>query len=705
MVGGVACELPGMPEPYVLARHVAAGETVITRGPYVIARYETADIGMRNVHVVSLTEAGHSGIEVAACLGLSAVYVSMLRGRARNEGSAGLLRKRGRNPKLSAGEVGRARVWSRAGVSNVKIGERLGVHPGTVGRALGRSTPAPTAVQDALDGTGEEAVIPDNDAAATLEPGPDAVPAPAPAAEVAGEVRVAAVGERSSRYAGAMLLHPFLEAFGAAGVFAAAGGGRSARYGDVGVLTAATFGFALGARTVEGMKHLARADAGALVGFSMIPELRTLRPRLGVIADGTDPLALQRVFAKALVGADERAQQVFFVDDHFVAYSGARPLAKGWNTKRRHAQRGQDDTFIVDLSGRAICFASGEPSGLSKTMPGVLTQLRAVCGPQARLLLGFDRGGSYPGCFTKLRDAGTDWVTYRRGPLTEPAVPPRWSWFNLDGRRHTYRIADETIELDDYGPARQLSVYEHHKLVFQILTSDTTATTARLTHLLRCRWRIENAFKYLTEHHGIDTLCDYTMTIAPDTSERKNPARTAATATLRTAEAALADAERARGKALAAPGADHPATTIRHLRDQIVYTQDDVTAAKQALKGIPANLPANQIDPTARRATPRSGRRHLQMVLRLLAYNAEHELARRLNTYLADPDEYRAITRNLLHQNGRIDYQPDTITVTINRPDQPRIARALTHLTNELNATKPHMLNDPRPINYQIATT
>jgi hypothetical protein len=501
-----------------------------------------------------------------------------------------------------------------------------------------------------------------------------------------------------------MLLWPFLAELGAGEVFSAVAGPGAGRYGDMAVLGAVTLGFALGAGTVEGMKHLARADAGALVGVAAMPELRTLRPRLGAIADRVDALALQRTFANALVAAgDERAQQVFFVDDHFVAYSGARPVAKGWNTKRRHAQRGYDNTVVVDLAGRAICFDSGEPSGLSVTMPPVLDQLRQVSGPDARLLVGFDRGGAYPKTFTKLRDAGIDWVTYRRAPLVAATGATKVSWFNLDGRRHTYRIADETVHLADYGQARQVSVYEHGKVVFQVLTSDTTATAARLVHLLRCRWRIENAFKYLTAHHGIDSLCDYTMTIGPDTAAVRNPDRTAALAALRAGEAALAAAQRELGQARAtATGDTDYLATIGRLRDKVSSAEDDVTDAKTALKAIPAELPANEINPTATRATPRSERRHLQMVLRLLAYNAETVLARRLNTYLTDPDEYRAITRHLLHQSGNIHYTPTGITVTLDPPNQPRVARALTLLADELNQTTTRMPGDPRHITYQI---
>ena len=63
-----------------------------------------------------------------------------------------------------------------------------------------------------------------------------------------------------------------------------------------------------------------------------------------------------------MLAADAPGLGLYFVDDHFVPYAGAKPVGKGWNTKRRHAQRGRDDTLVTDYHGRAVCFASGEPS-------------------------------------------------------------------------------------------------------------------------------------------------------------------------------------------------------------------------------------------------------------------------------------------------------------------------------------------------------
>jgi hypothetical protein len=128
-----------------------------------------------------------------------------------------------------------------------------------------------------------------------------------------------------------------------------------------------------------------------------------------------------------------------------------------------------------------------------------------------------------------------------------------------------------------------------------------------------------------------------------------------------------------------------------------------VAAAKTALRPIPAKLPATELDPNAKRARPHLARRSLQMVLRLLAFNAEAWLAEHLNAYLTDPDEYRAITRKLLQHTGQLDYTTKQINIILDRPDSPRVARALDLLTDELNNTTTRLPGDPHPLTYRVA--
>ncbi|HSO55952.1 MAG TPA: transposase, partial [Actinomycetes bacterium] len=477
------------------------------------------------------------------------------------------------------------------------------------------------------------------------------------------------------------------------------------RCDDVALLTATSVAFALGVGSVEATKHLIRDQIGPLAGLDRLPELRTLRPRLAELAEACDPLALQTDLARAMLNAQAPLLGLYFVDDHFVPYEGAKPVGKGYNTKRRHAQKGLADTLVTDYHGRAVCFVSGPPSGLTKTLPAALSELRRVTG-DAKIMLGFDRGGSYAQVFTHCRDHDVDWITYRRGTLADTTTAPRRYW-RVDGagRAEAVTLADEMITIKDYGPARQLTLFEHDQPVLQVLTSDLTAPAAALLAWLRCRWRIENVFKYLTAHHGMDWLCHYEADLAPDTTPIDNPARKQARDAVKRAETTLADAQRALTRLLRSDA------TVAEINAAIPAAQTAIdtaeaalTNAKSQLKTVPAKIPANQHNPQAQRAILRTQRRSLQMVLRLLAFNAEQWLADRLNAYLADNDEYRATLRHLLHLGGRITYTPKSITVALDPPPTPKITRALRLLLDELNATPPRIPGDNRPITYKIKT-
>src|SRR5512144_2559829 len=535
--------MPG-PEPLRLMTH--QGETVVLSGRRVLFRFMVADIGMRRLAMVALTQAGQSVKAVAQAFEVHPNYLSTLRKTAREEGSAGLVKVQGRPVKLTGAQREQAREWAEQGVTGQEIARRLQVSDSLIGRLVGAGRRAPQPVQDEFPddtdtGTGTDVAGPDDtdgagpddtdgagpddidgagtddtDGAGTNDTGPDDTdgtgtevagagvadrePPEPVAAEpavvepgdglggaVAGSSRLGAAGVEC-RYAGAMLLHAFYDRVGAAAVFAPLTGAgpapaRSRRFDDVALLTATSVAFALGVGSVEATKHLLRDQIGPLAGLDRLPELRTLRPRLGELAEACDPLALQTDLATAMINAEAPLLGLYFVDDHFVPYEGAKPVGKGYNTKRRTAQKGLADTLVTDYHGRAVCFVSGPPSGLTKTLPAALTELRRVTG-DAKIMLGFDRGGSYAQVFRHCRDHDVDWITYRRGTLADTTTAPRRYWrVDGDGRAEAVTLADEMITIKDYGPARQLTLFEHDQPVLQVLTSDLHAPAAALLAL------------------------------------------------------------------------------------------------------------------------------------------------------------------------------------------------------------------------------
>lgn len=717
-----------MPAPELLRLLTHEGEAVVLSGRWVLFRFAVEDTGMRRLAMVALTEAGHAVKTVAQVFGVHPNYLSTLRKTAREQGSNGLVKAMGRPVKLSPAQLRQAQRWAGQGLSGQEIARRLQVSDTMISRLVGGRRTMPEPVQDELPGTelpGTDVELPEPVVAEPELPElPEPVvpePADAPCGPVVAEhedrlaapvVGLSRLGQATvhSRYAGAMMLHAFFHRVGAHTLFAPLAGADpvsapSRRFDDVALLTATAVAFALGVGSVEATKHLIRNQIGPLAGLDRLPELRTLRPRLGELAQACDPLRLQADLAAAMITAEAPLLGLYFVDDHFVPYEGAKPVGKGYNTKRRHAQKGLADTLVTDYHGRAVCFISGPPSGLTKTLPTALAELRKVTG-EAKIMLGFDRGGAYPSVFRHCRDADVDWITYRRGELAATTAVPRRYWrVDTTGRAEHVMLADEMVTINDYGPARQLTLFERDRPVLQVLTSDLTAPAAALLAWLRCRWRIENVFKYLTAHHGIDWLCHYGAEIIPDTALIDNPARKRARTAVTHAQSTLTDAQRALTQLLRsnAPVTEIN-TAIPAAQTAIDNAEAALTRATDTLKTIPAKIPANQHDPNATRAILRTQRRSLQMVLRLLAFNAEQWLASQLNAYLADNNDYRATLRHLLHLNGQITYTTKTITVTLDTPATPKINRALRLLLDELNTTPPRIPGDHRPITYKIKT-
>jgi Transposase protein len=719
--------LEGMPDAADLRVLRSDGVTWVFAGKTALFRFADGDSAMRNVAVAALRQIGFSGTRVAAALGLTTNYVATLHQRAQRDGTAGLVRPRGRPRTVSVQDWEQARAWRAAGVRDAEIARRLGVQQSTVLRRLGPvrvhgelPLPAPVqgelALEDAADlgpagmagredqRPGPEAgTVPEQDAREPEQPGPALRPEPGVVPPgFAGTARAAGGSGVFSRYAGAMLLHAYP---GQAGEILPEASGDAR---DAALLSAVSMCFALGAATAEQVKHLAPAEAGPLAGLAALPSLRTLRPALAAIADAADPLKLQAAFAAAMLAASPQTSGVYYVDDHFVPYAGAKPVGKGWNNKRGRAEKGRADTHVTTHDGRAVCFVTGEPSGLSVTLPKALAELKKTVPAGTRIMLGFDRGGAYPAVFARCREQGVHWVTYRRAPLAAPAMLPVLTVITVNGRTRTTAWTDEEVQLKDYGEARQITLFEHGRVVLQVLTSDFEACPAALLGWLKPRWREENYLKYAAAHYGIDAICDYAADIQANTKITDNPARKDANAAVRESEKNLAAAQRGLAVMLADPAitpAVKNARLIPAAEREIAAARHQLGAAKKARDGIPAKLPASQIDPQAQVALLRTGRRGLQMVLRLLAHNAEHWLSGQLNAYLRDDDEYRAITRQTIIRGtaGHIAFAPETITVTLQRPAEPRVARALALLTDQINAVPPRMPGDTRPITYQLA--
>src|SRR5207342_3475983 len=183
--------LEGVPEAADLRVLRSGGVTRVFAGKTALFRFADGDAAMRNIAVAALRQIGFPGTQVAAALGLTTNYVATLHQRAQREGTAGLVRPRGRPRTVTEQDWEQARAWRAAGVRDAEIARRLGVQQSTVLRRLGPAQvqgelpledaadpgPAGTAGRDQRPGPEAEAV-PEQDGQGPEQPEPALRPEP-----------------------------------------------------------------------------------------------------------------------------------------------------------------------------------------------------------------------------------------------------------------------------------------------------------------------------------------------------------------------------------------------------------------------------------------------------------------------------------------------------------------------------------------------
>ena len=706
---------------------LAAGDhrTVFLNG-HLIARFACGDRGTERMVVTQLADVlPLADRDIARAFDLHPVTLSRLRGQLQHGGAAALMPRRTgpKGPsKMTARLAAQCRQLRREGQSVRAIAARVS-RPGrtishvTVAALFKGAAPAaePTLQPLALE-------------SASVEPRPGSAPAPETAPEPAspGLAPAATTGEapaapptaaltepRISRYAGGLLLCAALARVDLWGVFRrlAATVGPARQYGWAQTVAAIVWGFALRFRSIEDLKHVLRADLGVLLGTAQAPTVVALRHKIQALVESVDPAAVSRALFQRYLALEPVWEGFYYVDGHFCPYYGEHPTPKGWNAKRRLATPGHTDVYLHDARGRALFFFS-QPlnDSLGRALPTAVAEIRQAHGPGPFTLV-FDRGGFSAEAFRFLNAEGIGFLTYLKGRKARrrfPAARFHSGWFAFEGQRHVYRLFEKQTRVGRAGTMRTILFLGDDDQQIPVLTNLARAKPAKVIHCLRLRWRQENSFKYLTEHYAIDQIIQYGAD--PETQERQvgNPKRTALKEEIRRVTQEIQGLEAHVGRALEAnPERQRPTARgvkIAHarLRRTIAQRQQVLTRLEHRLRRTPGKIDAAAIGKT--RSLLREDRRLVVNALKIAAYNAERLSALRFNQYYRSSKDVFSVFRALLHLPGVVrPTDGDHLEVCLQRPDSPKIARALEDWLGELNQDPPRLLGDGPILHFTLS--
>jgi transposase-like protein len=458
-------------------------------------------------------------------------------------------------------------------------------------------------------------------------------------------------------------------------------------------------------RRPEGLRQVPPGELGKVVGLDRVPEVRTLRQKIALLANHGTPHQWMRELSRSWMEADPQEAGYLYVDGHVRVYHGTGTLLpRRYVSRERLCLRGTTDYWINDALGRPFFVISkAVTEGLAATLleeivPELLASVPAqpsdeqlVANPLLhRFVVVFDREGSFYRLLSKLWEKRIGAITYRKAVKdlwpqsefaeTEVSVP--------GGGTTCMKLASRSTTLSA-GEA-SLPVLEIRRLT---QTGHQTAliTTARLlasplvAGRIFSRWCQENFFGYMMQHYDIDGLVQYGAEDIPGTVQVVNPV-------WRTLDKSVQNHTRQIRTLLAQLGA----ATLQNTGDDIQWRAEqladiqrleaDTGALRLQRRNTPKKVPLDSLPQSQRPQQLLPLGKMLTDTIKMIAYRAETALVGLLRPHLAKEEEARALVRELLVSSA--DLQPDdqanTLTVRIHPMACPAHDRAISALLADL---------------------
>ncbi|MGH8938024.1 MAG: putative transposase, partial [Actinomycetes bacterium] len=263
-----------------------------------------------------------------------------------------------------------------------------------------------------------------------------------------------------------------------------------------------------------------------MVGSGRAPAVKTLRRKLAELDAQDKPSDFGVALARRWVEGGIVATAYLYVDGHMKVYTGKRRLGEVWNSQRRMPLPGVHTYFVNDGDGRPLLFLTEALStNLAQALPRIVDAIREVIGERSFTVI-FDRGGYDGKLFSWLTEQGIGLITYQRGNPALPAEAFSRKETRFEGRRVRFFLAEDSVTVAGTGPWRRVVIRTKDGHQTPILTNlGADVGPARIACLMIARWRQENVFKYMGEHHGLDQLLSYGADPADPDALIPNPER------------------------------------------------------------------------------------------------------------------------------------------------------------------------------------
>ena len=480
-------------------------------------------------------------------------------------------------------------------------------------------------------------------------------------------------------------------------------------------------------KSVEQLRYVAPGEWGKLLGLDRIPEVRTLRQKLGILCqEAGRALRWNTELAQEWIAGQRESEMIFYVDGHVRVYHGdLTPLPHHYVARERLCLRATTDYWINAMDGQPFVFVNKEVD------PGLLATLRSDLVPwletnapasaqmqqrlrddprQHRFTLVFDREAYSPEFFADMRLQHIAILTYHKYPGGDWPVEEfaAGSVRLASGEEVTMKLAERGTRLSNHLWVREVRKLSDSGHQTSILSTNYQADYTLLAVSMFARWSQENFYKYMRQHFSLDRLAEYGTEPVPDPIQTVNPAWRKLHAQIRTQgekrrrQLALFGALDLSG--LAEKEVDGYEQKQGQLQEAIEDLDRQIQQLKAQRKQTPHHIAVKDLPESDRFSRLLTERKHFIDTIKLIAYRAETSMASLLRDKLSRADDARALLRQIY--DTEVDLIPDiekkTLTVRLHHLTQAAHDEAVRYLCDQLNATDTLFPDTELKLVYQL---
>ena len=465
-------------------------------------------------------------------------------------------------------------------------------------------------------------------------------------------------------------------------------------------------------KSLEQLRFEPPGEWGHLLGLDRIPEVHTLRAKLGVMAQGAQVESWSGGLSKQWMEQAPELAGRLYLDGHVRVYHGHQtPLPKRYVAREKLCLRGTTDYWINDQQGRPFFVVN------TAANPGLIAVLRQEIVPRLlkevprqpsdpelekdrrlfRFVMIFDREGYSPELFAELWKKRIACQTYRKGAMEDWPLEEFQEYEAIlpHGEKQKMKLAEHGVWLGEklwVREIRQLSANGHQTAV---ISTDFKSDLVQVARQMFSRWSQENWFKYMIEHYDLEGLGTYALEPVSETTRVVNPAARVLASQIKSKAALLSRRQAQYGSGeLAGPLEVEKAEAYQNrqtqLRETILALKRELDALKQKRKQIPSHIKLGDLPQEERFKQFSRARKHLVDTIKMVAYRAETALAMSMRERMARTDDARALLREIFVTEADLlpDEDAGTLTVSLHHLSNASSDKLATQLAEELNATE-----------------